>query len=87
MTIEQLLREIEALPAADRKQVADFIAFLRFRAKKQRPRQSSKRKPLTEEPFVGMWKDREDMRDGGAAWVRRLRENEWTRTRSRPKPN
>ena len=32
--------------------------------------------PLKDEPFVGMWKDREDMADG-AAWVKGLRQRQW----------
>lgn len=35
--------------------------------------------PLREEPFVGMWKDREDMADS-TRWVRELRKREWTRS-------
>ncbi len=31
---------------------------------------------LREEPFVGIWKDRDDLSDA-TAWVRRLREQEW----------
>jgi hypothetical protein len=31
---------------------------------------------LTAEPFIGMWRDREDMQDSNA-WGRRLRECEW----------
>jgi flagellar motility protein MotE (MotC chaperone) len=33
--------------------------------------------PLREDPAVGMWKDREDMKDS-AAWVRKLRQSEWS---------
>ena len=29
------------------------------------------------EPFVGMWKDREDMEDS-SQWVRQVRQQEWT---------
>jgi hypothetical protein len=76
MTSDQLLREIEALPDDDRRQVADFIAFLRFRAKRRRPERPRKRAPLSHEPFVGIWSDREDMADS-VAWVRSLREREW----------
>ena len=32
--------------------------------------------PLREDPAIGMWADREDMRDS-AAWVRKLRQSEW----------
>jgi len=31
---------------------------------------------LEDEPFIGMWKDREDMTDS-ANWVRKHRLNEW----------
>ncbi len=31
---------------------------------------------LTDEPFVGMWHDREDLADS-SAWVRQTRQNEW----------
>jgi len=31
---------------------------------------------LADEPFVGMWKDREDMQDS-TKWVRGLRRNDW----------
>ncbi len=30
-----------------------------------------------DEPFVGMWKDREDMEDSNQ-WVRQVRQQEWT---------
>ena len=32
---------------------------------------------LQDEPFVGMWKDREDMEDS-SQWVRQVRQQEWT---------
>ena len=32
---------------------------------------------LEDEPFVGMWKDREDMEDS-SQWVRHIRQQEWT---------
>ncbi len=31
---------------------------------------------LTDEPFIGMWQDREDMQDS-SQWVRHLRQQEW----------
>lgn len=34
--------------------------------------------PLEKEAFVGLWKDREDLKDS-SAWVRRVREGEWGR--------
>jgi len=35
----------------------------------------TKRTKLVDEPFIGMWRDREDMQDS-SAWVRRVRESE-----------
>ena len=32
---------------------------------------------IQDEPFVGMWKDREDMEDS-SQWVDRVRQQEWT---------
>jgi hypothetical protein len=32
--------------------------------------------PLREEPFVGMWQDREDLADS-SAWVRAIRQQHW----------
>ena len=37
-----------------------------------------KRRSLKDEPFVGMWRDREDMADI-SEWVRATRQREWTR--------
>jgi hypothetical protein len=31
---------------------------------------------LSDEEFIGMWKDREDLRDS-TAWVRKIRQSEW----------
>lgn len=33
---------------------------------------------FADEPFVGMWQDREEMQDS-SQWVRRLRQQEWTK--------
>jgi hypothetical protein len=54
--------------------VADFIGELRIQAEE---RVSPNTPPLREEPFVGLWVDREDLLQS-ETWVRRLRESEWT---------
>ncbi|HEX3552513.1 MAG TPA: AbrB/MazE/SpoVT family DNA-binding domain-containing protein [Thermoanaerobaculia bacterium] len=36
------------------------------------------KRSLKDEPFVGMWRDREDMADS-SEWVRTARQREWTR--------
>lgn len=56
----------------------DFVAFLKVRYPSAAPVKTLKirRLKLTDEPFIGMWRDREDMRDS-TAWVRSLRRREW----------
>jgi hypothetical protein len=74
---EQTWKDFNSLPAEARRQVADFIAFLRKRY--QAPARSKQPSvDWEDEPFVGMWKDRDDMADS-TAWVRRVRKEEWTR--------
>ena len=76
---EKLLKDLAALPPDEQKQVIDYVAFLRSRLK---PKRSKKAVAGTEEPdlinhpFIGMWKDREDMKDS-VAWVREVRKREW----------
>jgi hypothetical protein len=76
MTNEEIMREFSALPSEARREVADFIAFLRTRYDKRNETPAGGN--LSEENFVGMWKDREDLTDG-ETWVRELRQNEWAK--------
>lgn len=75
MTTPQLLQDITSLPPEAQKQVLDFVAFLKTRYGLV-SRKKKKTIELEKEPFVGMWKDREDMNDS-AKWVRELRLREW----------
>ena len=74
---EQMWQDFAALAPDAQKQVLDFIAFLRSR---QRPKHAGKpARPtgdLADEPFIGIWRDREDMQDS-TAWVREIRKREW----------
>jgi len=47
--------------------IAEAQAMLRTRAR---------RTPISEDPAIGMWADREDMKDS-AAWEREARKREW----------
>ncbi len=76
MTSEEIIKEFNALPLEARKEVEDFVAFLRQRYSKKIEQTSNG--DWSDEGFVGMWKDREDLQDG-AVWVRELRESEWTK--------
>jgi hypothetical protein len=77
MKEERVWREYTALPPELQKQVADFITFLRMRYAPLRASKTTKRTKLAAEPFIGMWRNREDMQDS-RAWVRRIRQSEWT---------
>jgi hypothetical protein len=73
-----IVREIASLPPEAQKQVIDFIAFLKTRYPVTQPVRKTRRTNLADEPFIGMWRDREDMQDS-TAWLRSLRRREWNR--------
>ena len=75
MINEEMLREINSLPPEAQRQLEDFISFLRERYKEAQPK-SAPSSALEAEAFVGMWRDREDMRDS-SAWVRQVRQSHW----------
>ncbi|MGQ9628172.1 MAG: DUF2281 domain-containing protein [Anaerolineae bacterium] len=78
MEVASLVEEIASLPPEAQKQVIDFVAFLKTRYPTAQAIDKTKRTKLTDEPFIGMWRDREDIRDS-TAWVRNLRQCEWVR--------
>ena len=78
MEATDLMRDIGSLPPEAQKQVSDFVAFLKTRYPVAKATRRTRRTKLTDEPFIGMWRDREEMKDS-SAWVRRLRESEWER--------
>lgn len=75
MTNEEILREINSLPTEAQRQVEDFIAFLRLRYQSAQRSEVAETNLETEE-FIGMWRDREDLRDS-TAWVRNARQSHW----------
>ncbi len=76
MNQEAAWQHFADLPPEAQKQVVDFIAFLQTRHTPARRRKNGRRIKLTQEPFIGMWRDRKDLQDS-TAWVRSLREREW----------
>ena len=80
MKQEEIWRQLAMLPPEAQQQVIDFIAWLHARYAPSDVRQTAKRTKLAREPFVGMWCDREDLKDS-SAWVRSIREREWTNRR------
>lgn len=80
MNQEETWRQFIALPLEAQRQAADFIVFLQTRY--QRPHARKKAGTVTDlshEPFIGMWRERGDMKDS-RDWVRNIRETEWAKT-------
>lgn len=68
MTNEEILREINSLPADAQRQIEDFFTFLRQRYKNSSPYETATNSNLATEEFIGMWRDREDLQDR-TAWL------------------
>ena len=77
-TAKSIAQEIASLPPEAQRQVIDFVAFLRTRYPTRQTIERTERVRLPDEPFIGMWREREDMQDS-TAWVRDLRRREWER--------
>jgi hypothetical protein len=75
MNQEQLWRELTALPPDARQQVFDFIAFLHWRYTQAVAEKYVPTTDIRNEPFIGLWHDREDMKNS-SEWVRTLRVQE-----------
>ncbi|MBC2715515.1 MAG: DUF2281 domain-containing protein [Desulfobacteraceae bacterium] len=74
MEPDKIYNDISNLPPEARRQVADFISFLKTRYKKTQ--KTALRNNIINDPFIGIWKDREDMKDS-SKWLRNVRESEW----------
>ncbi|RPH50521.1 MAG: DUF2281 domain-containing protein [Desulfobacteraceae bacterium] len=79
METDSIIQEITSLPPEAQKQILDFVAFLKTRYPSTPRTTKFRRSKLTEEPFIGMWRNRKDMQDS-ATWVRHLRRSEWDRS-------
>ena len=69
---QSLVNDVLSLPPDGQRQVAELVAALK---QTQEPTTSGNG-DLSSDPFIGMWKDRQDLMDSGA-WVRNLRKSEW----------
>jgi hypothetical protein len=68
--------DIATLPPEAQRQVFDFIEFLKIRYKRIRPGKKAVRSKIANEPFIGIWEGRKDMKDS-SQWVRSARDSEW----------
>lgn len=79
MTNEELLREISTLSIDARRSIEHYVELLK--KKKDTVKTPDTKGSFRDDPAFGMWKDREDMKEGGAAWVRKIREDQWNKHR------
>lgn len=75
MNTESLVKQIAELPPMLQAEVADFVEFLSAKDR-QRSEATLDLEDLKNDPAIGMWADREDMKDG-IEWVRKVRRSEW----------
>ena len=76
MSQEDILNRFNSLPPEGQKQALDFIAVLQAHYDRSQPLEKKEAEKMSDEAFLGMWRDREDMQDS-TAWVRNSREREW----------
>ncbi|WP_017305235.1 hypothetical protein [Spirulina subsalsa] len=75
MTNQEILDEFLSLPIEAQKQVVSLITFLKQKYLCSDSLPTSSSVDLVSDPFVGMWRDREDL--SSTTWLRNLRESEW----------
>ncbi len=66
---------LDKLPPSAIKEAEDFVRSLYDQYAKTTPKKSTDTS-ITDSPFVGMWKDRKDLKDS-TAWVREQRKSQW----------
>ena len=76
MELQNITDDIATLPPEAQRQVFDFIAFLKIRYKKNRCAKKTGGNKIANDPFIGIWEDRKDMKES-SQWVRSTREAEW----------
>lgn len=80
MNQDKAWQQFTDLPPEQQQEVLDFMAFLQARGRLPTNRKTSRRTRLAAEPFVGLWRNREDLSDS-IAWVRKTRQREWKGSR------
>ncbi len=77
MNTQTVMEGFSSLTPDAQQQVADFFEFLKIRHQKTKPVKKKAARPLlSQEAFIGMWRERQDMQDS-SQWVRDLRRKEW----------
>ncbi|MDX1958842.1 MAG: DUF2281 domain-containing protein [Leptospiraceae bacterium] len=74
----RLLERVESYSPEMQREIFDFIEFLETKYKSKAPNKTKKKSPLREEAFIGMWKNRPEMKDS-IDYVRALRKQQSNR--------
>ena len=81
-TASTTILDLSSLPEQARQELTDFYQFLKKKYRPSKAKHGAAASPpfkaLEDAGFVGMWKDRGDMKDA-ASWVRKQRESAWSR--------
>lgn len=77
MKPEQVWQEFITLPLAAQQQVSELIATLKQGERSGMKAPVPGAPQLSEEPFIGIWRNRSDMTDS-SGWVRETRSKEWS---------
>ena len=77
----QIQQDLSGLPEDMLQEVWDFALFLQEKRKQHGVLRRIKTKQvnnqsLSAEPFIGIWKNRQEMTDS-SEWVKQLRQEEW----------
>ena len=77
----QIQQDLSGLPEDMLQEVWDFAMFLQEKRKQHGVLRRIKTKQvnnqsLSAEPFIGIWKNRQEMTDS-SEWVKQLRQEEW----------
>lgn len=75
--LDRLQEDVISLPEEVQQTIIDFVSFLKRRHQTNQS-QSPKSITFDDQPFVGMWSDRPEMRDS-VVWVQQTREQQWQR--------
>jgi len=76
MTHRKLTSVLDSLSAEAWRTVADFVTFLKKQHELEHHPTTQNGPNLSQQPFIGMWRDRDDLKDS-SAWVRKTRQQEW----------
>ena len=72
MTIaETVAQTVKTLSIEEQQQVLDFVIFLQ-----QKQSNENSQRSWQNHPAIGIWKDRDDMRDS-VDWVKKTRQEHW----------